>query len=169
MKKIILIFSAFSILSCDSSGEKLAKTNGFGPFEGQSVFLGDQSTVDVFMKMDAAWAARDYETLKGMITDGGRYNFEDGTSVSTAQEFVDKIESEYQSSITNQENWGWRTVYAFSVHPKGSDDPAADNQDGQWVNAQFESADATYIEWYHIVDGKLKAWYQAKGNYTFSE
>ena len=36
----------------------------FGPFEGQSVYLGDQSTVDVFMKMDAAWAARDYETLK---------------------------------------------------------------------------------------------------------
>ena len=169
MKKIILIFSAFSILSCGSSVEKLAKTNGFGPFEGQSVYLGDQSTVDVFMKMDAAWAARDYESLKGMITDGGRYNFEDGTSVLTAQEFVDKIESEYQSSITNQENWGWRTVYAFSVHPKGSDDPAADNQDGQWVNAQFESADATYIEWYHIVDGKLKAWYQAKGNYTFSE
>ena len=169
MKKIILIFSAFSILSCSSSVEKLAKTNGFGPFEGQSVFLGDQSTVDVFMKMDAAWAARDYDALKGMITDGGRYNFEDGTSVSTAQEFVDKIESEYQSSITNQENWGWRTVYAFSVHPKGSDDPKADNQDGQWVNAQFESADATYIEWYHIVDGKLKAWYQAKGNYTFSE
>ena len=169
MKKIILIFSAFSILSCGSSGEKLAKTNGFGPFEGQSVYLGDQSTVDVFMKMDAAWAARDYETLKGMITDGGRYNFEDGTSVSTAQEFVNKIESEYQSSITNQENWGWRTVYAFSVHPKGSDDPAADNQDGQWVNAQFESADATYIEWYHIVDEKLRAWYQAKGNYTFSE
>jgi hypothetical protein len=77
MKKIILIFSAFSILSCDSSGEKLAKTNGFGPFEGQSVYLGNQSTVDVFMKMDAAWASRDYETLKGMITYGGRYNFED--------------------------------------------------------------------------------------------
>jgi len=37
------------------------------------------------MKMDAAWAARDYETLKEMITDGGRYNFEDGTSVSTPQ------------------------------------------------------------------------------------
>ena len=117
MKKIILIFSAFSILSCDSSGEKLAKTNGFGPFEGQSVYLGNQSTVDVFMKMDAAWASRDYETLKGMITDGGRYNFEDGTSVSNSQDFVDKIESEYQSSIANQENWGWRTVYAFFFHP----------------------------------------------------
>jgi hypothetical protein len=94
---------------------------------------------------------------------------EDGTSLSTAQEFVDKIESEYQSSVQNEENWGWRTVYAFSVHLKGSVDPAADNQDGQWVNAQFETSDATYIEWYHIVEGKLKTWYQAKGDFTFSK
>lgn len=169
MKKIILFIMAISILSCSPTNEKLPDTNGFGPFEGQSVYLGDQSTVDVFMKIDAAWAAREYETLKEIITDGGRYNFEDGTSVSTAQEFVDKIESEYQSSVENDEDWGWKTVYAFSVHPKGSEDPAADNQDGQWVNAQFETADATYIEWYHIVDGKLKTWYQAKGGYTFSE
>ena len=169
MKKIILFITAISILSCSPTIEKLPDTNGFGPFEGQSVYLGDQSTVDVFMKIDAAWAARDYETLKEIITDGGRYNFEDGTSVSTAQEFVDKIESEYQSSVENDEDWGWKTVYAFSVHPKGSEDPAADNQDGQWVNAQFETADATYIEWYHIDDGKLKTWYQAKGGYTFSE
>ena len=91
MKKILLLISIFSILSCNSSIEKLPDTNGFGPFEGQSVYLGDQSTVALFMKNDAAWAARDYETLKGMITDGGRYNFEDGTSLSTAQEFVDKI------------------------------------------------------------------------------
>ena len=109
------------------------------------------------------------QLIKTFIADKATLSFHDGYVARTPQEFVDKIESEYQSSIANQENWGWRTVYAFSVHPKGSDDPAADNQDGQWVNAQFESADATYIEWYHIVDGKLKAWYQAKGNYTFSE
>ena len=36
-------------------------------------------------------ATRDYETLKGMIIGGGRYNFEDGTSVSNSQDFVDKI------------------------------------------------------------------------------
>ena len=81
------------------------------------ILLGNQSMVDVFMKMDASWTTRDYETLKGMIIDGGRYNLEGGTSVSKSQEFVDKIESEYQLSIANQENWDWRTVYAFSVHP----------------------------------------------------
>ena len=169
MKKLILLFSTILIVSCSTTAENNSDSNGFGPYDGQSVFLGDQSTVDVFMEIDAAWAARDYNALKGMISDEGRYNFEDGTSVSTAQEFVDKIESDYQLSLENNEEWGWKTVYAFSVHPKGSDDPAVDNQDGQWVNAQFESSDATYIEWYHIVDGKLKAWYQAKGNYTFAE
>ena len=121
------------------------------------------------MKIDSAWASRDYNLLKEIISDQGRYNFEDGTKVSTAQEFVDKIESEYQENISNGEEWAWKTVYAFSVHPKGSNDPEAENQSGQWVNAQFETADATYIEWYHIIDGKLIAWYQTKGEFTFAE
>ena len=92
------------------------------------------------------------------------FKFDDGILLCTHT-----FQSGDTSHFENNEEWGWKTVYAFSVHPKGSDDPAVDNQDGQWVNAQFESADATYIEWYHIVDGKLKAWYQAKGNYTFAE
>ena len=106
MKKLILFVSALTILSCNTNSEILPDSNGFGPFEGQSVYLGDQTTVDVFMEIDAAWAARDYDALKGMIMDGGRYNFEDGTAVSTAQEFIDKIESEYQLSIVNEEDWG---------------------------------------------------------------
>lgn len=169
MKKIILLFSAIIILSCSPAKINIADSNGFGPYEGQSVYLGDQSTVDVFMKIDSAWASRDYNLLKEIISDQGRYNFEDGTKVSTAQEFVDKIESEYQENISNGEEWAWKTVYAFSVHPKGSNDPEAENQSGQWVNAQFETADATYIEWYHIIDGKLIAWYQTKGEFTFAE
>ena len=71
----------------------------------------------MFYEDGCLMATRDYETLKGMIIGGGRYNFEHGTSVSNSQEFVDKIESEYQSSIANQENWGWRTVYAFFFIP----------------------------------------------------
>ena len=60
------------------------------------------------------------------------------------------------------------TDYAFAVaYPKGSEDPKATNQAGQWVNAQFTGADATYIEWYQFVDGKLKTWYQSKGNFVF--
>ena len=38
MKKIILFITAISILSCSPTSEKLPDTNGFGPFEGQSVY-----------------------------------------------------------------------------------------------------------------------------------
>ena len=113
-------------------------------------------------------ATRDYETLKGMIIGGGRYNFEDGTSVSNSQDFVDKIESEYQSSIANQENWGWRTVYAFFFIPS---DQMTPQQTIKTVNGSTPSLklQTQLILRYHIVDGKLNTWYQAKGDFTFSE
>ena len=150
--------------------EKLVEqTNGFGPYEGQSVYLGDQSNVEAFKLLDRAWSKRDYDTMKSMIENGGLYIFEDGHSVTTGQEFVDKVEAEYQESIEKDEQWGWKTDYAFSVYPKGSDDPNATNQEGQWVNAQFSGNDGTYIEWYQFVDGKLKMWYQTKGNFIVPE
>jgi hypothetical protein len=119
-----------------------------------------------FKALDVAWAARDYPTMKSMIEDGGLFVFEDGFTATTGQEFVDKVEVEYQESLEKEEAWGWRTDYAFSVYPKGSNDPKATNQKGQWVNAQFTGNDGTYIEWYQIVDGKLKMWYQTKGDYV---
>ena len=60
--------SACQTAPCECEKE----TNGFGPFEGQSVYLGSQETVDVFNAIHAAWAARDYETLKSYIVDGGK-------------------------------------------------------------------------------------------------
>lgn len=166
-KTLLFIFSIALVWSCE---EKLVKqTNGFGPYEGQSVYLGDQSNVEAFKALDQAWSKRDYATMKSMIEDGGLFIFEDGHSVTTSQEFVDKVEAEYQESIEKDEQWGWKTDYAFSVYPKGSDDPKATNQQGQWVNAQFSGNDKTYIEWYQFVDGKLKKWYQTKGNYIVPE
>ena len=95
--------------------------------------------------------------------------FEDGFTATTGQEFVDKIELEYQESLEKEQEWGWKTDYAFSVYPKGSEDPKALNQEGQCVNAQFTGTDGTYIEWYQMVDGKLKMWYQTKGNFVIPE
>ena len=103
--------------------------------------------------------------MKNLIQDGGNFVFEDGYIATTGQEFVDKADAEYKESLEKGEDWGWNTDYAFSVYPKGSDDPKATNQEGEWVNAQFTGTDGTYIEWYHIVDGKLKNWYQTKGDY----
>ena len=63
----------FLFTSCETTAPCEKETNGFGPFDGQTVFLGSQETVDVFTAIDAAWAARDYETLKSFIVDGGNF------------------------------------------------------------------------------------------------
>lgn len=158
------------IFACMPKNESTSEpTNGFGPYEGQSVYLGDDTYVDLFKKLDAAWAARDYETMKSLISNDGVFVFEDGTTVNNGSAFTEKVEAEYQASLNGDSPWGWETDYAFAAYPKGSDDPKATNQAGQWVNAQFTSADATYIEWYQFVDGKLKTWYQSKGNFVFEK
>ena len=169
MRKLLLIIPVLLTMGCAQKEKAPKASNGFGPYEGQTVYLGDNATVEVFKAIDAAWADRDYTTLKTMIQNGGLFVFEDGYTASTAQEFVDKIEAEYQESLEKEEEWGWRTDYAFAAYPKGSDDPKATNQEGQWVNAQFTGNDGTYIEWYQIVDGKLKMWYQTKGDYVIAE
>lgn len=167
MKKILFALLITFLFSCEKKINE--QTNGFGPYEGQSVYLGNQSTVEVFKALDKAWAARDYNVMMSIIEDGGLFIFEDGHTVSTGQEFVDKVEKEYIESLEKGQEWGWKTNYAFSVYPKGSDDPKATNQQGEWVNAQFSGNDGTYIEWYQIVNGKLKMWYQTKGNYVIPE
>ena len=169
MRKLLLAIPVLLTMGCAQKEKAPKASNGFGPFEGQTVYLGDNATVEVFKAIDAAWADRDYTTMKTMIQDGGIFVFEDGYKASTAQEFVDKVEAEYQESLEKEEEWGWKTDYAFAAYPKGSDDPKATNQEGQWVNAQFTGNDGTYIEWYQIVDGKLKRWYQTKGDYIIPE
>ena len=100
--------------------------------------------------------------MKSLINDGGNFTFENGTVVTTAQEFVDFVEQEYQETIADGKEWGWNTDYAFAAYLAGSDDPEAWNQAGEWVNAQFTGPNGVYIEWYHIADGKLQNWYQTK-------
>ena len=167
MKKKLSVLLITLLFSCEKKITE--QTNGFGPYEGQSVYLGNQSTVEVFKALDNAWAARDYTAMMDIIEDGGLFIFEDGHTVSSGQEFVDKVEAEYIESLEKAQEWGWKTNYAFSVYPKGSDDPKATNQQGEWVNAQFSGNDGTYIEWYQIVNGKLKMWYQTKGKYVIPE
>tara|TARA_B100001996_G_scaffold337297_1_gene289085 strand:- start:1790 stop:2302 length:513 start_codon:yes stop_codon:yes gene_type:complete len=164
MKNFISLVTLICLfMSCNDNTHKCeVPTNGFGPYEGQTIYMGSESTIDVFKQIDVAWTNRDYETLKSLISDGGNFTFEDGTNVSTGDEFTSKIEKEYQESLEKGQEWGWKIDYAFAVHPKGSDDPNATNQKGEWVNAQFSGQDGIYIEWYQIVNGKLVRWNQAK-------
>ena len=107
MKKLLYtIAGLFIITACQTAPSECEKeSNGFGPFEGQSIFIGSQESVEVFNAIDSAWAVRDYETLKSLINDGGNFTFENGTKVSTGQEFVDFIEKEYQEIIADGGEW----------------------------------------------------------------
>jgi hypothetical protein len=108
MRKLLLALPLFLAMGCAQQEKAAEQTNGFGPYEGQSVYLGDEATVTVFKALDAAWAARDYTTMKDMIEDGGMFVFEDGDTVTTGQEFVDKIEADYQESLEKEVEWGWK-------------------------------------------------------------
>ena len=62
--------------------------------------MGSEETVELFKKIDAAWLARDYETMKSHISDEGNYRFYDGTVVTNAEDFVAKVEEFYQDDLS---------------------------------------------------------------------
>ena len=153
----------FLFTSCETTAPCEKETNGFGPFEGQTVYLGSQETVDVFTAIDAAWAARDYETMKAHIADDGNYRFYDGTVVTNGEDFVAKVEESYQTDLANGVAWEWTTDYAFAVYPSETGNDTW-NEKGQWVNASFTGSDGSAIvEWYQIDGDQLISWSQTKG------
>ena len=159
---IYLIAGLFLISACQTAPcECEAKGNGFVA-PGQSVNMGSESTVDVFKKIDEAWLARDYETMKAHIADEGNYRFFDGTVVTNGEDFVAKVEQSYQEDLANGVPWEWNTDYAFAVYPSKTEDDNW-NEKGEWVNAQFTGADgSTVIEWYQIEGDQLISWLQTK-------
>jgi len=50
--------------------------------------------------LDAAWAKRDYETLKTFIADEASLSFDDGFVATTPQEFIDKIKADAAESTS---------------------------------------------------------------------
>ena len=168
MKNFILLFSLIGLfVSCAENDHTCeVQTNGFITGSDQTIMMGSQATVEVFKKFDAAWAERDYETLKAHIGSGS-FIHDDGTISTNGEEFVAKIDSSYQSSLETGEDWGWTTNFAYSVKPSASDDPENTNTQGEWINARFTGADkAVYEEWYQFVDGKLINWSSAKRELT---
>ena len=155
MKSIhIVLFIVFSLAGC--------QRNGFISETGQSIALGSQSSVEIFKKIDHAWANRDYEVLKSMLHENGKFTTSDGEVFETSEAFIQWIEDTYQESIATNQDFGWKTNFAFSVKvTKGNNQ---DNDDGEFVNARFtsQSDGVIYDEWYYIVDNKLKEWEQSK-------
>jgi hypothetical protein len=164
MKKLLLLSLITLFISCaDQDKECETPSNGFIEGTGQSVTLGSEATVDVFKAIDKAWAERDYESLKTLISDEGNYTHDDNSVSTNAEEFIAHIEAGYQDSLEKDEEWGWVTNFAFSVKPTKSEDGDYANENGEWVCARFTGANGdVYEEWYQIVDGKLAMWSSAK-------
>ncbi|MGY8930269.1 MAG: hypothetical protein ACKVIJ_03420 [Flavobacteriales bacterium] len=164
MKKLLLLSLITLFISCaDQDKECETPSNGFIEGTGQSVTLGSEATVDVFKAIDKAWAERNYESLKTLISDEGNYTHDDNSVSTNAEEFIAHIEAGYQDSLEKDEEWGWVTNFAFSVKPTKSEDGDYANENGEWVCARFTGANGdVYEEWYQIVDGKLAMWSSAK-------
>ena len=164
MKKLLLLSLITLFISCaDQDKECETPSNGFIEGTGQSVTLGSEATVDVFKAIDKAWAERNYESLKTLISDEGNYTHDDNSVSTNAEEFIAHIEAGYQDSLEKDEEWGWVTNFAFSVKPTKSVDGDYANENGEWVCARFTGANGdVYEEWYQIVDGKLAMWSSAK-------
>ena len=164
MKKLLLLSLITLFISCaDQDKECETPSNGFIEGTGQSVTLGSEATVDVFKAIDKAWAERNYESLKTLISDEGNYTHDDNSVSTNAEEFIAHIEAGYQDSLEKDEEWGWVTNFAFSVKPTKSEDGEYANENGEWVCARFTGANGdVYEEWYQIVDGKLAMWSSAK-------
>ena len=87
MKKLLLLSLIGLFISCGNQNCE-TPSNGFIDGTGQSVTLGSEATVDVFKSIDKAWAERDYETLKSLISNEGNFTHDDNSVSTNADEFV---------------------------------------------------------------------------------
>ena len=166
MKKLLYtIAGLFIITACQTAPCECEKaTSGFITGSDQSVMLGSDETIEIFKSIDESWQSRDYETLKSLIADEATLRFEDGTFATNGDEFIAKVESDYQESLVNGEEWAWVINYAFTAKPTATEE-GAPNERGEWVSAQFTSPrDEVWIEWYQIENGILIKWISAKAD-----
>lgn len=164
MKNYLLLFIlTFAFASCSECCQTAeAPSNGFTSTEGELVTMGSQESVDVFLTIDQAWQARDYDAIKSLVAEDAELVRENGEVLIGRQAFADMIEADYQESVVqNGEEWGWTINYAFSVKPTGTDKPR-----GEYVNARFTGTSGVYEEWYQIENGKLISWHQTKRELT---
>ena len=164
-KSLYTVAGLFLITACETNPCECEKaTSGFITGSDQSVMLGSDETIEIFKSIDESWQSRDYETLKSLIADEATLRFEDGTFATNGDEFIVKVESDYQESIANGEEWAWVINYAFTAKPTATEQ-GAPNERGEWVSAQFTSPrDEVWIEWYQIENGKLINWISAKAD-----
>ena len=118
MKNFIYILSGLFLLSSCMSNEdnnSKEKSNGFVMGTGQTIMLGGNESVEIVKKIDAAWLARDYDTMKSYIADDAKLYHDDGRVSTGPEEFVAAIEDDYNETIAEGNEWSWVMNFGFSV------------------------------------------------------
>ena len=169
MKNFIhILFGLLILTACETAPcECEEKSNGFVERTGQAIMLGSDASVEVVKQIDKAWKELDYEAIKSLVADDAKLHHDDGRVSTGPEEFAAAIESDYNETIAEGNEWDWVMNFAFSVKVSESENEEW-NDDGEWVSARFTTAsDEIFEEWYYIVDGKLSWWGSAKrGLYT---
>jgi hypothetical protein len=165
MEKIFLL--VLIVASCKQEPIQKIPSNGFISGTNSEIKIGSQEAVEVFKKLDDAWAQLDYELIKSFIADEASLSFHDGYVAKTPQEFVDKIKLEVARVEAEGNTYDWTTNYAFALAATDDGSEETDVDTGDWVNAQFTSKNTNpeseidseiFYEYYHIVDKKVVSW-----------
>tara|TARA_A100001015_G_scaffold118448_1_gene131351 strand:- start:2529 stop:3131 length:603 start_codon:yes stop_codon:yes gene_type:complete len=157
MKKYLTILCVIlTVISCGPQMDCETESNGFTRL-GQTISMGNQSSVDVVVEMDKAWMSADFDKLASFISDSAKITMSDGQKASNAEEFISIVKKEYDQVMEiDSTKWSWVMDYAFSVKVSKMDSVNAPNTRGEYVNAGFTSIDSTsYNEWYQIENGKV--------------
>ena len=92
MNKYIFVFISFFIFSCSSDNNiSEVKSNGFINGIDAKVMMGSESAVEIFNKIDKAWANFDYDLLKTFIADDAEMRFADGNMAIGPDQFIERI------------------------------------------------------------------------------
>ena len=139
--------------------ETAQKSNGFvRTMEGYSYHISGQSSVDLVMELDKAWAAQDYEKMRTFFADTASFSFAEGEKFNSLDGFISRVKKQMEAGNT------WTAEYAFAVD-------VAPGEGGDWVNAAFRvelpesdpnKKEEVFYEWYYVKNGKIHTWSQSK-------
>jgi hypothetical protein len=154
MRNIICLFAVTAIMmSCSQPGEGV-EANGFSP-RGNEIKMGSQESVDLIVKMDEFWSAKDYDSMRELIADSATFYFYSGEAYNSADELMAGMKN-------NPIQYNWEMTWAFAIK---DDNPEIK---GEWVNAGFdltetnqegEEKDFLVNDWYYVENGKIQRFF----------
>ena len=77
MRNIICLFAVTAIMMSCSQPVEVVEANGFSP-RGNEIKMGSQESVDLIVKMDEFWSAKDYDSMRELIADSATFYFYSG-------------------------------------------------------------------------------------------